>query len=96
MGETTQDTAGPGSPSRDRPRRQNGPVIRTLREKDGWKSQQAFADAVGLSQAALSNIERERRQTRVSTLNRIARALGVSVSVIMRDSCDADEKGDAA
>jgi transcriptional regulator with XRE-family HTH domain len=91
MNKTAQDTAGPRSPVRDRPRRQNGEAIRTLREKDGWKSQQAFADAVGLSQAALSNIEREMRQTRVSTLNRIARALGVPVAAIMRDSCGADE-----
>lgn len=64
--------------------RQNGPAIRSLREKDGWK-QSDFAKAIKISQAALSNIERERRPTTMRMLNVIARTLCVPVTAITRD-----------
>ena len=76
------DTARPQRTLREL--RQNGPAIRSLREKDGWR-QGAFAKEVGMSQAALSNIERERRPTTMVMLNRIARALCVPVTAITRD-----------
>lgn len=63
--------------------RQNGPAIRSLREKDGV-TQEDFARTVGLSQATLSNIERERRPVSMRTLNRIARALCVPTAAITR------------
>ena len=44
-----------------------------------------------MSQAALSNIERERRPTTMVMLNRIARALCVPVTAITRDYEDAPE-----
>src|SRR5215475_13322802 len=47
--------------------RQNGAAIRCLREKDGWH-QPEFARKVGMSQAALSNIELEKRSARPATI----------------------------
>jgi transcriptional regulator with XRE-family HTH domain len=64
--------------------RQNGPAIRSLREKDGWH-QPEFARKVGMSQAALSNIEREKRSARPATIHKIARALRVPVAAITRE-----------
>ena len=64
--------------------RQNGAAIRSLREKDGWH-QPDFAREVGMSQSALSNIEREKRSARPATIHRIARVLRVPVAAITRD-----------
>ncbi len=64
--------------------RQNGAAIRCLREKDGWH-QPEFARKVGMSQAALSNIELEKRSARPATIHRIARALRVPVAAITRE-----------
>ena len=70
--------------------RQNGAAIRSLREKDGWH-QPEFARKVGMSQSALSNIEREKRSARPATIHRIARALRVPVAAITRERDDAAE-----
>jgi transcriptional regulator with XRE-family HTH domain len=64
--------------------RQNGAAIRSLREKDGWH-QPDFAREVGMSQSALSNIEREKRSARPATIHRIARVLRVPVAAISRE-----------
>jgi DNA-binding XRE family transcriptional regulator len=64
--------------------RQNGAAIRSLREKDGWH-QPEFARKVGMSQSALSNIEREKRSARPATIHRIARVLRVPVAAITRE-----------
>jgi transcriptional regulator with XRE-family HTH domain len=85
MSETQEDTK---SPQRTRRPRQNGPAIRSLREKDGY-SQTAFAEAIGMTRANLSFIESESSRARVATLNRIARQLRVPVAAIMRESEDA-------
>lgn len=82
MSETPTVTKSPAEPVR---RPQNGAAIRSLREKDGLH-QSAFAAEVGLTQSALSNIERERKSARIATLNRIARALRVPTAAIMRDA----------
>lgn len=83
MSETPQDTK-----CLERTRRnQNGAAIRSLREKDGY-SQNGLAEAAGLTQANLSLIESERRNARVATLNKIARALRVPVAAIMREIDD--------
>lgn len=74
--------------------RQNGAAIRSLREKDGWH-QPEFARKVGMSQSALSNIEREKRSARPATIHRIARALRVPVAAITREHDD-DAGGSAA
>jgi XRE family transcriptional regulator, regulator of sulfur utilization len=67
--------------------RQNGAAIRSLREKDGWH-QPEFARRVGMSQSALSNIEREKRSARPATIHRIARALRVPVAAITREPAE--------
>lgn len=69
----------------DKPIRQNGPAIRALRKKDGWRSQTAFAEAVGISQGYLSAIELEIDGVSDSTLEAIARRLHVPVDSISRD-----------
>lgn len=63
---------------------QNGPAIRSLREKDGYL-QTDFAKALGIMQSTLSNIERETKSTGRVMLNKIARELRVPVAAIMRD-----------
>lgn len=87
---TPMDTT---SSSRRRPARQNGAAIRALREKDGW-SQDALAKAAGLSQRALSNIEREEANARIANLNRIARKLHVPLDAIMRDPGETQDAAD--
>lgn len=67
--------------------RQNGAAIRSLRQKDGWH-QPEFAREVGVTQAALSNIEREKRGARPATIHRIARVLRVPVAAITREYDD--------
>lgn len=87
----TVTTATRDLPSRVQPRlRQNGAAIRSLREKDGWH-QPEFARKVGMSQSALSNIEREKRSARPATIHRIARALRVPVAAITREQESADQ-----
>jgi len=91
MSTTQRVTTTPRSPLGRVPARlrQNGPAIRSLREKDGWH-QPEFARKVGMSQSALSNIEREKRSARPATIHRIARALRVPVAAITREHDDAD------
>jgi transcriptional regulator with XRE-family HTH domain len=69
--------------------RPNGAAIRSLREKDGWH-QPDFAREVRITQAALSNIEREKRGARPATIHRIARALRVPVAAITREYDETD------
>ena len=72
--------------------RQNGAAIRSLREKDGWH-QPEFARKVGMSQSALSNIEREKRSARPATIHRIARVLRVPVAAITREYDELGQRG---
>jgi XRE family transcriptional regulator, regulator of sulfur utilization len=90
-GSQTVTTATRELPGRVQARlRQNGAAIRSLREKDGWH-QPEFARKVGMSQSALSNIEREKRSARPATIHRIARALRVPVAAITREQEPADQ-----
>jgi len=82
--QTVMTAARPGGQARGK-LRQNGAAIRSLREKDGWH-QPDFAREVGMSQSALSNIEREKRSARPATIHRIARVLRVPVAAITRES----------
>jgi transcriptional regulator with XRE-family HTH domain len=82
--QTVMTAAMPGRQVRGK-LRQNGAAIRSLREKDGWH-QPDFAREVGMSQSALSNIEREKRSARPATIHRIARVLRVPVAAITRES----------
>jgi DNA-binding XRE family transcriptional regulator len=95
MEETQRDTA-PRRVARDgTPIRQIGLAIKALREKDGW-TQTALANAVGISQGALSAIESETDSASVVTLNRLARAMRVPVGAIMRDCVPSEPSGAAA
>lgn len=58
---------------------QIGRRVRELRKMRGW-SQEKLGDKVGLSKSQISNIELNRRGTRVETQIRIAEALGVEVA----------------
>lgn len=86
MSETQEDTK---SPKRTRPPRQNGPAIRSLREKDGY-SQNDFAKVIGMTPANLCMIETEASSARVITLNKIARQLRVPVAAVMRELDEPD------
>jgi transcriptional regulator with XRE-family HTH domain len=92
MSMTQTVTAAMGEPIGRVPERlrQNGAAIRSLREKDGWH-QPEFARRVGMSQSALSNIEREKRSARPATIHRIARALRVPVAAITRERDEPDQ-----
>jgi len=95
MEETPKDTESRRVTRRGALPRQNGPAIRALREKDGYK-QRGFARLVGLSQGGLSAIEAEKDNAEVATLNRIARQLRVPAAAIMRDSRDEELPATAA
>jgi len=69
-----------------RPIRQNGTAIRSLRMKGGWRTQAAFAEAVGISQQFLSAIEVEADGAPDDLLEAIAACLKVPVAAISRDT----------
>ena len=87
--QTVISATGPAGGLARRRLRPNGAAIRSLREKDGWH-QPDFAREVGVTQAALSNIEREKRGARPATIHRIARALRVPVAAITREYDETD------
>ena len=62
-----------------------GRAIRRLRERRD-ESQEDFADRVGLHRTAMSALERGRTDPRLSSLERIARGLGVRVSELLREA----------
>lgn len=51
--------------------------MKALRKKKNWK-QQDLADAVGITRAAIANIERGKSAPRPATLKKIAAALGAN------------------
>lgn len=56
--------------------------IAEARKSKGW-TQQALAEAVGLTQGAVAHWESGRRQPPVATLRKIAEALGVPVAELI-------------
>jgi transcriptional regulator with XRE-family HTH domain len=83
MSESPKDTTAPEATARKRVR-QNGGAIATIRDAYGY-SQSALAREVGMTQANLWRIEKEKSNARASTLVKIARALHIQVGDIMRD-----------
>ena len=61
-----------------------GRRVRELRRAKGL-SQEAFADACGLDRTYISGIERGRRNVALRNIEVIARALGMTISELMRD-----------
>lgn len=60
---------------------QFGRRLRTLREERGYK-QKALADRAGVSVFHLNRIEQGDRDAKVSTVHRIANALGVDLATV--------------
>ena len=60
-----------------------GQRVRELRKKRGL-SQEAFAAECGLDRTYVSGIERGRRNVSLRNIQVIARALGISMSELMR------------
>ena len=52
---------------------------------DGGYSQEAFAHQAGLDRSYLGLIERGQRNITLANIEKIARALGVSISTLMQD-----------
>ncbi len=61
-----------------------GKKIRTARERKGWL-QSDLAKATGLTVRTVGRIERGEVDVRLSTLTKIARALGTSVSELLAE-----------
>lgn len=57
--------------------------LRELRENEGYHSQQALADALGVAQSTVANWERGRREPNYATTVRLARLLGVTTDYLL-------------
>lgn len=57
--------------------------LKELREAAGYKSQQALADALGISQSTVGNWESGRRSPKRTTAIRLAKFFGVSVDYLL-------------
>ena len=66
----------------------NGPVLRVIRERSGM-TVTALAEAAGIRQAHLSNIEAGRRQPSPDVAVSLARALRVDLPIILKDPDEA-------
>ncbi len=62
---------------------QLGERVRRLREQRGW-SQEGFAHEGGLGRSFAGAIERGEKDVRLSTLTKLARALGVTLSQLLK------------
>jgi transcriptional regulator with XRE-family HTH domain len=59
-----------------------GARVRHLRKQKGY-SQEAFADRCGLDRSYVGGIERGERNVALRNVERIARALGISISDLL-------------
>ena len=64
-------------------RKKLGKRLRALREERGW-SQEEFADRAGLHRTYVSAVERGVRNPTLSVLERLAKALGVSIEEMVK------------
>ncbi|MBD3770798.1 MAG: helix-turn-helix transcriptional regulator [Rhodobacterales bacterium] len=64
-------------------RKKFGKRLRALREERGW-SQEEFADRAGLHRTYVSAVERGVRNPTLSVLERLAKALGVSMAELVQ------------
>jgi XRE family transcriptional regulator, fatty acid utilization regulator len=69
---------------------QNGPAIREIRQREGLTISQ-LANAVGISDPHLRNIETENKPARPEHLSRIARRLDCNLQAIRRSNVAADD-----
>ena len=61
-----------------------GDRVRELRKHGGY-SQEGFADECGLDRTYMGGIERGERNVALRNIGKIADALGISISELMRD-----------
>jgi putative transcriptional regulator len=59
-----------------------GATVRELREKAGF-SQEGFAHAAGVSRTYMSEIERGVTNVSLDTISRVAKGLGIRMSVLV-------------
>ncbi len=64
--------------------RRFGELVRRLRSEQGY-SQEEFAFRVGLHQTYVSSVERGERNVTIGTADKIARALGTSLSELFAE-----------
>ena len=57
--------------------------LKKLREENGYKSQQSFADAIGVSQSTVGNWESGTREPNLNLILKIANKLNVSVDELL-------------
>jgi transcriptional regulator with XRE-family HTH domain len=57
--------------------------VRTLRERRGW-TQEQLAEKAGISRGYLARLETARQDPKLSTLEKLARALGVRVATLLQ------------
>jgi transcriptional regulator with XRE-family HTH domain len=59
--------------------------LKELRKAAGFKTQQEFAEATGLSQSFISEVEAGRKKPGFKNLKLMAKALGVTVDELVAD-----------
>lgn len=64
--------------------------VRDLRNQKGW-TQQRLAHEAGITQATVSTLEAGRRQPNMDSLQKIAKALGVSIDGLIEGDSRSDE-----
>ena len=60
-----------------------GNRIRELRKERGW-SQEKLADICGIHRSHMGEIERGQKDVTISTLRKISKGLGLTVSLLLR------------
>jgi transcriptional regulator with XRE-family HTH domain len=75
----------------DNLQRSLGRRIRELRSKHGW-TQEQFAEFCGLHRTYMGHVERGEKNVSLSTVLRVANALGVRISALFGRSQDASAK----
>jgi len=63
-----------------------GQIIRMLREEKGL-SQEDFAEVVGIHRTYIGGIERGERNPTLTTIHKLAKALNVKSSELLKDEC---------
>ncbi|ABE36047.1 helix-turn-helix family protein [Paraburkholderia xenovorans LB400] len=64
-----------------------GAAVRRLRELQGW-SQEQLAEYAGLNRSYVGEIERGSAIASIVTVDKLARAFGVSIECLLRSSSD--------
>ncbi|HET6844924.1 MAG TPA: helix-turn-helix transcriptional regulator [Candidatus Angelobacter sp.] len=60
-----------------------GDRVRELRLKRGW-SQEEFADTCGIHRGHMGQIERGEKDVTISTLQKLSKGLGITVSAMLK------------